>query len=34
MDSLPALMVIAADNEIAIIFAEQRAEQIPQDVAA
>ena len=34
MDSLPGLMVIAADNELAIIFAEQRAEPLPQDVAA
>jgi hypothetical protein len=34
MDSLPGLMVIAADKELAIIFAEQRAEELPRDVAA
>ena len=31
MDSMPALMVIAADKELAIIFANQQANPVPQD---
>jgi hypothetical protein len=34
MDSMPGLMVIAADDEFAIIFADQRAEPLPKDIAA
>ena len=30
MDSMPALMVIAAERELAVIFADQRAEPLPQ----
>jgi hypothetical protein len=34
MDSMPALMVIAADRELAVIFADQRATPLPQQKAA
>ena len=34
MDSMPALMVIAADRELSVIFASQRAEPVPQEEAA
>ena len=34
MDSMPALMVIAADSELAVIFASQRAEPVPRQKPA
>ncbi len=34
MDSMPALMVIAAERELAVIFANERAEAVPQRRAA
>jgi integrative and conjugative element protein (TIGR02256 family) len=34
MDSMPALMLIAAKRELAVIFVHERAEQLPQDRAA
>jgi hypothetical protein len=34
MDSMPALMVIAADKKLAVIFADQRATPLPQQKAA
>ena len=34
MDSMPALMVIAADRELAVIFANQQAEPLPAEEAA
>jgi Prokaryotic homologs of the JAB domain/ThiF family len=33
LDSMPALMVIAADSELAVIFASQRAEPVPRQKA-
>jgi hypothetical protein len=30
MDSMPALMVIAAEHELAVIFADQQAVPLPQ----
>jgi hypothetical protein len=30
MDSMPALMVIAAERELAVIFADQKATQLPE----
>ena len=34
MDSMPALMVIAADNEVSVIFADQRADPVSSEEAA
>jgi hypothetical protein len=34
MDSMPALMLIAAEHELAVIFANQQADPLPQDCAA
>ena len=34
MDSMPALMLIAAERELAIILAHEQAERLPQDRAA
>lgn len=34
MDSMPALMVIAADRKLAVIFASGRAEPVPPQEAA
>jgi ThiF family/Prokaryotic homologs of the JAB domain len=34
MDSMPALMLIAAEGELAVILAHERAERLPQDRAA
>lgn len=34
MDSMPALMVIAADKELSVIFADQRADPVPSEEAA
>jgi hypothetical protein len=34
MDSMPALMLIAAEREFAVILANQQAERLPQDSAA
>lgn len=34
MDSMPALMLIAAERELAVIFADQQAERLPQRRAA
>jgi integrative and conjugative element protein (TIGR02256 family) len=34
MDSMPALMLIAAERELAVVFARERAERLPQDRAA
>ena len=34
MDSMPALMLIAAERELAVILAHERAERLPQDRAA
>ena len=34
MDSMPALMLIAAERELAVILAHEQAERLPQDQAA